>query len=146
MTGDLKYLFRGELHGSLVAGANIPPRPANSRDKTKQVSQNAWVRTSRSFVVTFSHCDSSVEGIDPRQTSFPMRQVFKKVRKMLGRDRGPSAARVLDKCARRMAAGAENGGPTTAADALDAADRGAGRVSVLNRCQFCRGQNVRFER
>jgi len=30
-----------------------------------------------------------VEGIDPRQTSFPMRQVFKKVRKMLGRDLTP---------------------------------------------------------
>jgi hypothetical protein len=37
-----------------------------------------------------------VEGIDPRQTSFPMRQVFKKVRKMLGRDLTPQtiAARV----------------------------------------------------
>jgi len=30
-----------------------------------------------------------VEGIDPRQTSFLMRQVFKKVRKMLGRDLTP---------------------------------------------------------
>jgi alkylhydroperoxidase family enzyme len=37
-----------------------------------------------------------VEGIDPRQTSFPMRHVFKKVRKMLGRDLTPQkiAARV----------------------------------------------------
>ncbi len=37
-----------------------------------------------------------VAGIDPRQTSFPMRQVFKKVRKMLGRDLTPQtiAARV----------------------------------------------------
>ena len=37
-----------------------------------------------------------VEGIDPRQTSFPMRQVFRKVRKMLGRDLTPQkiAARV----------------------------------------------------
>ena len=37
-----------------------------------------------------------VEGIDPRQASFPMRQVFKKVRKMLGRDLTPQkiAARV----------------------------------------------------
>ena len=37
-----------------------------------------------------------VEGVDPRQTSFPMRQVFKKVRKMLGRDLTPQtiAARV----------------------------------------------------
>ena len=30
-----------------------------------------------------------VEGVDPRQTSFPMGQVFKKVRKMLGRDLTP---------------------------------------------------------
>ena len=30
-----------------------------------------------------------IEGIDPRQTSFLMRQVFKKVRKMLGRDLTP---------------------------------------------------------
>jgi hypothetical protein len=37
-----------------------------------------------------------VEGIDPRQTSFLMRQVFKRVRKMLGRDLTPQkiAARV----------------------------------------------------
>jgi len=30
-----------------------------------------------------------VEGIDPQQASFLMRQVFKKVRKMLGRDLTP---------------------------------------------------------
>jgi hypothetical protein len=30
-----------------------------------------------------------IEGIDPGQTSFFMRQVFKKVRKMLGRDLTP---------------------------------------------------------
>lgn len=30
-----------------------------------------------------------VEGIDPKQTSFLMRQVFKKVRKTLGRDLTP---------------------------------------------------------
>jgi len=30
-----------------------------------------------------------VEGIDPKQTSFLMRQVFKKVRKLLGRDLTP---------------------------------------------------------
>ena len=30
-----------------------------------------------------------VEGIDPKRTSFLMRQVFKKVRKMLGRDLTP---------------------------------------------------------
>ena len=30
-----------------------------------------------------------VEGIDPKQTSFLMRQVFKKVRKALGRDLTP---------------------------------------------------------
>jgi hypothetical protein len=37
-----------------------------------------------------------VEGIDPGQTSFFLRQVFKKVRKMLGRDLTPQkiAARV----------------------------------------------------
>jgi hypothetical protein len=37
-----------------------------------------------------------VEGVDPEQTSFPMRQVFEKVRKMLGRDLTPQkiAARV----------------------------------------------------
>jgi hypothetical protein len=37
-----------------------------------------------------------VEGVDPRQTSFLMRQVFTKVRKMLGRDLTPQtiAARV----------------------------------------------------
>ena len=37
-----------------------------------------------------------VEGIDPKQTPFPMRQVFQKVRKMLGRDLTPQkiAARV----------------------------------------------------
>jgi hypothetical protein len=30
-----------------------------------------------------------VEGVDPKQTSFLMRQVFKRVRKMLGRDLTP---------------------------------------------------------
>lgn len=30
-----------------------------------------------------------IEGVDPQKTSFPMRQVFKKVRKMLGRDLTP---------------------------------------------------------
>lgn len=37
-----------------------------------------------------------VEGIDPQRTSFAMRYVFKKVRKMLGRDLTPQkiAARV----------------------------------------------------
>ncbi len=30
-----------------------------------------------------------IDGIDPQQTSFFMRQVFKKVRKMLGRDLTP---------------------------------------------------------
>jgi len=30
-----------------------------------------------------------VEGVDPKQTSFLMRQVFRKVRKMLGRDLTP---------------------------------------------------------
>jgi hypothetical protein len=37
-----------------------------------------------------------VEGIDPRRASFLVRQVFKKVRKMLGRDLTPQkiAARV----------------------------------------------------
>lgn len=30
-----------------------------------------------------------IEGVDPKQTSFAMRQVFKKVRKMLGRDLTP---------------------------------------------------------
>ncbi len=30
-----------------------------------------------------------VEGVDPQQTSFLMRQVFKKVRKMVGRDLTP---------------------------------------------------------
>jgi hypothetical protein len=37
-----------------------------------------------------------VEGVDPKRSSFLMRQVFKKVRKMLGRDLTPQkiAARV----------------------------------------------------
>ena len=37
-----------------------------------------------------------IEGIDPKQRSFLMRQVFRKVRKMLGRDLTPQkiAARV----------------------------------------------------
>jgi hypothetical protein len=37
-----------------------------------------------------------IEGIDPKQASFAMRQVFKKVRKLLGRDLTPQkiAARV----------------------------------------------------
>ncbi len=30
-----------------------------------------------------------IEGVDPKRTSFAMRQVFKKVRKMLGRDLTP---------------------------------------------------------
>jgi hypothetical protein len=30
-----------------------------------------------------------IEGMDPARTSFPMRQVFKKVRKILGRDLTP---------------------------------------------------------
>jgi hypothetical protein len=57
-----------------------------------------------------------VEGIDPKQTSLLMQQVFKKVRKMLGRDLTPQkiAARVpagvLNQCARRMAVGTEGGG------------------------------------
>ena len=36
------------------------------------------------------------EGVDPRNTSFPMRQVFKKIHKILGRDLTPQkiAARV----------------------------------------------------
>ncbi len=37
-----------------------------------------------------------IEGVDPKRTSFLIRQVFKKVRKMLGRDLTPQkiAARV----------------------------------------------------
>ena len=37
-----------------------------------------------------------IEGVDPKQTSFLMRQVFKRVRKLLGRDLTPMkiAARV----------------------------------------------------
>ena len=37
-----------------------------------------------------------IEGVDPQKTSFPMRYVFKKIRKMLGRDLTPQkiAARV----------------------------------------------------
>jgi len=37
-----------------------------------------------------------VKGIDPRHASFPMRQVFKKIHRMLGRDLTPQtiAARV----------------------------------------------------
>ena len=37
-----------------------------------------------------------IEGVDPRKTSFPMRYVFRKIRKMLGRDLTPQkiAARV----------------------------------------------------
>ena len=84
-----------------------------------------------------------VEGIDPRQTSFPMRQVFKKVRKMLGRDRGPSAARVLDKCSRRMVARAESGGPATAANALDAADRDAGHDAGVRKPEKARHEPAR---
>ncbi len=30
-----------------------------------------------------------IEGVDPKQTSFLMRQVFRKIRKMLGRDLTP---------------------------------------------------------
>lgn len=30
-----------------------------------------------------------IEGVDPKQTSIPMRQVFRKVRKMVGRDLTP---------------------------------------------------------
>jgi len=30
-----------------------------------------------------------IEGVDPKQTPFLMRQVFKKVRKMVGRDLTP---------------------------------------------------------
>jgi hypothetical protein len=42
------------------------------------------------------HTMARVEGVTPKQTSFLMRQVFKKVRKMLGRDLTPQkiAARV----------------------------------------------------
>jgi len=41
-----------------------------------------------------------VQGVDPKQTSFLMRQVFKKVRKMLGRDLTPQkiAARLPRVC------------------------------------------------
>ena len=84
-----------------------------------------------------------VEGIDPKQTSFLMRHVFKKVRKMLGRDITPQqiVARVprvfwADGAAQWLLG--EN--------VVDAADCGAGRVPVLNRREFCRWQNVRAER
>ena len=89
-----------------------------------------------------------VERSDPRQTSFPMRQVFKKVRKILGRDLTPQKSQ--REC--RTCSVSQNGGwgrkrgSTTSADAADASDRRAGWVSFLNRCQFCRRQNVWFER
>jgi hypothetical protein len=45
---------------------------------------------------TREHVMARVVGVHPKQTSFLMRQVFKKVRKMLGRDLTPQkiAARV----------------------------------------------------
>jgi hypothetical protein len=93
-----------------------------------------------------------VEGIDPRQTSFLMRQVFQESAQDVGprpdaaKGRSPSAQGVLGKCARGVAAGTESGGAAKAAHAVDAPNCRAGWVPVLNRCQFCRGQNVRFER
>lgn len=91
-----------------------------------------------------------VEGVDPKQTSFLMRQVFKKVRKMLGRDLTPQkitarVPRVFWAFAPRMAARSEDAGPATPTVASDAANGGARRVSVLNRRQFCRRQNVRIQ-
>jgi hypothetical protein len=39
---------------------------------------------------------AGIAGVDPQKTSFPMRYVFRKIRKMLGRDLTPQkiAARV----------------------------------------------------
>ena len=82
-----------------------------------------------------------VEGVDPRQTSFAMRQVFKRVRKMLGQrnlhaaeDRRSSAASVLGERSRRMAIGTKSSGPATTSNAAHVANGDAGRLSILNRC------------
>jgi hypothetical protein len=93
-----------------------------------------------------------IEGIDPRQTSFLMRQVFKRVRKVLGRDLTPQkiSARVprvfwADALGEWLL-GQKAAVPHRLQMLLTLRTAGAGRMSILNRRQFCRRQNVWLER
>ncbi len=93
-----------------------------------------------------------IEGIEPKQTSFLMRQVFKKVRKVLGRDLTPQkiVARVprvfwVSALTEWLLGQKAQGSATVEIDDY-AADCGSDRVSVLNRFQFCGLQNIWDER
>src|SRR5262245_59650918 len=83
----------GFMEHSSVAKAESRPTDHFGRAALKKVcikKSEAWLNEPREQGM------ARVQGIDPRQTSFPMRQVFKKVRKMVGRDLTPQkiAARV----------------------------------------------------
>jgi hypothetical protein len=79
-----------------------------------------------------------VEGVDPKQTSFLMRQVFNKVRKMLGRDLTPQkiVARVprvfWASALTELAVRSKGGHPATLAIAGFATHCGTGGMPVLN--------------
>ncbi len=92
------------------------------------------------------------EGIDPGKTPFLMRQVFKKVRKMLGRDLTPQkiTARVprvfwVDALGEWLL-GQKAAVPHRQQMLLTLRTAVRGRMPVLNRRQFCRRQNVWLER
>ena len=92
-----------------------------------------------------------IEGVDPQKTSFPMRYVFKKIRKMLGRDLTPQkiAARVPRvfwvTTFTEYLLGQKAKVPQRLRSILLPAHGGTGRLSVLNRRQLCRWQNLRLE-
>jgi len=58
----------------------VPPR-ADGLDRTRAEGMAKW--TLQEMAV------ARIEGVDPKQTTFLMRQVFKKVRKLVGRDLTP---------------------------------------------------------
>ena len=93
-----------------------------------------------------------IEGVDPKQTSFLMRYVFTKVRKMLGRDLTPQkiAARVprvfWAGVLGEWLLGQKSGGAAETTDACHPSHSGAGRLSVLNRRKFCWRQNEWIKR
>ena len=93
-----------------------------------------------------------IEGIDPRRAPFLMRQVFKSVRKMVGRDLTPQKiqARVPRlfwfSTLGMWLLEPESKDPASAASTGHIADRCASWLPVLNRRQFCRRQDVRLDR
>lgn len=80
-------LARCESHGRTTTNAIPQTAPGNIAER-KQVSRCGRLYSAASV--------ARVEGVDPQEMSFLMRKVFKKARKMLGRDLTPQkiAARV----------------------------------------------------